>query len=232
MHYIVDRCLKHHNYTNFIIFFIFFFGIHPIRYLILHNNEEKKFNANIQLIDLDLNSHKFELMIMMNNKKTQPEENLISKEDEIFKLLTHQTRRNIIKVLGERDLTFSQIKKKLEIDSPTLSYHLKSMSEFVVQKKSKYIFSEIGRAALFLLTKTDQSIRMSRYKRHFWYAHIITGICWVVAGIIIPTTILSIGLIELSEASINLIVWIIIIGINIISVINMSVIGLLKNRYA
>ena len=169
---------------------------------------------------------------MTNKNEIQPEEIPISKEEEIFKLLTHQTRRNIIKVLGERDLTFSQIKNKLEIDSPTLSYHLKSMSQFVVQKKSKYSFSEIGRAALLLLTKTDQSIKMSRYKRHFWYAHIITGICWVLAGFLIPITILSIGLKELSEASINLIVWVIIIGINVISVINMSVIGILKNRYA
>jgi DNA-binding transcriptional ArsR family regulator len=63
----------------------------------------------------------------MNQNKTHQEEIPITKEDEIFKLLTHQTRRNIIKVLGERDLTFSQIQKKLEIDSPTLSYHLKTM---------------------------------------------------------------------------------------------------------
>jgi hypothetical protein len=146
-------------------------------------------------------------------------------------LLTHQTRRNIIKVLGECDLTFSKIKKKLEIDCPTLSYHLKSMSEFMVQKKSKYSFSEIGHAALLLLTKTDQSIRMSRYKRHFWYAHLITGIYWVLAGLLIPITIESIVSIELSRASITLIIWVIIIGIKGISNINMSVIGFLKNRY-
>jgi hypothetical protein len=44
---------------------------------------------------------------MTNKNEIQPEEIPISKEDEIFKLLTHQTRRNIIKALGERDLTFS-----------------------------------------------------------------------------------------------------------------------------
>jgi len=67
-------------------------------------------------------------MRIMRKNKAQPEEIPTSKEDEIFKLLTHQKRRNIIKVLGERDLTFSQIKRNLEIDSPTHSYHLKSMN--------------------------------------------------------------------------------------------------------
>jgi len=128
----------------------------------------------------------------MRKNKAQPEEIPTSKEDEIFKLLTHQKRRNIIKVLGERDLTFSQIKRNLEIDSPTLSYHLKSMNEFLIQKKSKYAFSDIGKAALFLLTKTDQSIKMSKYKRNFWYAQIITAVCWIIAGFSIPITVESI----------------------------------------
>ena len=168
----------------------------------------------------------------MSNNRKNSEEIPISEEDEIFKILTHQTRRNIIKVLGERDLTFSQIKRSLEIDSPALSYHLKSMKPFVIQKKSKYSFSEIGRAASLLLTKTDQSIKMSRYRKNFVYAQFITNICWIIAGILIPTIIGTIASIELSHASIYLIIWIIVIGINVISVINMSVIGFLKSRYS
>jgi DNA-binding transcriptional ArsR family regulator len=168
----------------------------------------------------------------MSTNRKNSEEIPISEEDEIFKILTHQTRRNIIKVLGERDLTFSQIKRSLDIDSPALSYHLKSMKPFVVQKKSKYSFSEIGRAASFLLTKTDQSIKISRYRRNFVYAQIITNVCWVIAGILIPTIVGTIVSIELSRASIDLIIWIIIIWINIISVINMSLMGFLKSRYS
>ena len=161
---------------------------------------------------------------MTNKNEIQPEEIPISKEEEIFKLLTHQTRRNIIKVLGDRDLTFSQIKKNLEIDSPTLSYHLKSMNEFVVQKKSKYTFSEIGRAALFLLTKTDQSIKMSKYKRNFRFVYYLTYICWVLMGIFTPIIIKN-------SASIDLSIFIFEIVLNVIAVINMSVIGFLKSRY-
>lgn len=162
-------------------------------------------------------------MIKMNKNKAT-EKIPTSKEDEIFKLLTHQTRRNIIKILGERDLTFSQIKRDLEIDSPTLSYHLKSMKPFVIQKKSKYSFSKIGRAALFLLTKTDQSIKMSKYKRNFRYVYFLTYLCWVIIGILIPITIKLI-------ASIDLSILILEIAINVIGFINMSVIGILKSRY-
>jgi len=148
-----------------------------------------------------------------------------SKEDEIFKLLTHQIRRNIIKVLGERDLTFSQIQTELgSIDSPTLSYHLKSMKEFVVQKESKYSFSEIGRAALLLLTKTDHSLKISRYRRNFFYAYLITLFCWIAAEIFTPLAFWFVSPQQLS----NIIIQIIINGI---CTINLIVLGLLRSRY-
>ena len=160
----------------------------------------------------------------MKKKIIQPEEIPISEEDEIFKLLTHQTRRNIIKLLGERDLAFSQIKMDLEIDSPVLSYHLKSMKNFVIQKKSKYSLSEIGRAALILLTKTDQSMKMSKYKKYFWYLYGVSLICWVATGALVPIAILN-------STSMHLSIFIMEIAINVIGTINMSVIGFLKSRY-
>lgn len=163
-------------------------------------------------------------MSIMSKNKSKSEEIPISEEDKIFKILTHQTRRNIIKVLGERDLTFSQIKRNLNIDSPTLSYHLKSMSPFVIQKKSKYSFSEIGRAASFLLTKTDQSIKMSRYRRYFLYVYLVTYACWVLIGIVAP-------LITLYSPSIDISIIIFQIALQFIAVANMSVIGFLKSRY-
>lgn len=160
----------------------------------------------------------------MSKNNRSIEEIPLSEEDEIFKLLTHQTRRNIIKVLGEKDLTFSHIKKTLEIDSPTLSYHLKSMKSFVIQKKSKYTLSEIGRAALYLLTKTDQSITMSKYKRYFWYIYFVTWTCYIVIGIIMPFTIQYIPLEFFSILSFEIL-------LNVVGVVNMSVIGFLKSRY-
>jgi len=83
-------------------------------------------------------------------------------EDEIFKSLSHQVRRNIIKILGENRLSFTEIINNLEpVDSPTLSYHLKSLQPLLQQKTNKYELSEIGEAAFNLLSKTDESIRIS-----------------------------------------------------------------------
>ena len=161
----------------------------------------------------------------MNKNKSKSEEIPSSKEDEIFKILTHDTRRNIIKVLGERDLTFSEIKRGLEpIDSPSLSYHLKNMKQFIIQKNSKYSFSEIGRAALFLLTKTDQSIKMSRYKRTFVYAYVITLICWVTAEILTPLAFWFVSPKDLSNILIQ-------ITINVICTINLIILGFLRSKY-
>ena len=157
--------------------------------------------------------------------KSKPMKEESSKEDEIFKQLTHPIRRNIIKVLGERDLTFSQIQIELgSIDSPTLSYHLKSMKEFLIQKESKYTFSDIGRAALLLLTKTDHSFKISRYKRNFFYAYLITLFCWITAEIFTPLAFWFVSPKQLS----NIIIQIIINGI---CTINLIVLGLLRGRY-
>lgn len=161
----------------------------------------------------------------MNNNKSKPEENPASKEDDIFKILTHDTRRSIIKVLGNKDLTFSEIKRGLEpIDSPTLSYHLKSMKQFIIQKRNKYSFSDIGRAALLLLTKTDQSIKMSRYRRNFVYAYVITLFCWIAAEMLTPLAFWFIFPKNLSYLIIQ-------ITINVICTINLIILGQLKHRY-
>jgi len=49
-------------------------------------------------------------------------------EDALFKSLDHQVRRDIIKYLGQNPLSFTEIINNLEsVDSPTLSYHLKSL---------------------------------------------------------------------------------------------------------
>ncbi|NVM53832.1 MAG: helix-turn-helix transcriptional regulator [Candidatus Helarchaeota archaeon] len=114
-------------------------------------------------------------------------------EEEIFKTLSHQIRRKIIKFIGnEEKLTFSEIKNHLEsIDSPTLSYHLKSLQPLLTQKENKYKLSEIGEAAFLLLTKTDQSITISKYRRHFLYAYVITVVCWVSASALIPLIVFS-----------------------------------------
>ncbi|MFX1567109.1 MAG: ArsR/SmtB family transcription factor [Promethearchaeota archaeon] len=145
-------------------------------------------------------------------------------EDEIFKSLGHQIRRDIVKTLGENPLTFTEIKHNLDsIDSPTLSYHLKSLQPLLTQKVNKYELSHIGEAAFNLLSKTDESVRISRYKRKFLYAYYVTVICWVCASTIIPF-IISADLGFWTITYVN-------IFITIISTVNYVVLWTLRKKY-
>ncbi|HUX98190.1 MAG TPA: helix-turn-helix domain-containing protein [Candidatus Deferrimicrobium sp.] len=146
-------------------------------------------------------------------------------EDEIFKTLSHRIRRDIVKLVGaDEKLTFSEIKNRLNsIDSPTLSYHLKSLQPLLIQEANKYKLSDIGEAALLLLTKTDQSIKISKYRRNFLYAYVITVACWLSAEIIVPWILGS------------YVDWIVYTPVHIIitaiSTINMIIIWQLRKRY-
>ena len=148
----------------------------------------------------------------------------IIEEDEIFKSLGHQVRRDIIKFLGENPLSFTEIKNNIEpIDSPTLSYHLKSLKLLLIQKTNKYELSEIGEAAFNLLSKTDESVRISRYKRKFLYAYYVTVICWIIASTVIPF-IITAGIGFFTALYVNIV-------ITIISTINYIIVWTLRKKY-
>jgi DNA-binding transcriptional ArsR family regulator len=152
------------------------------------------------------------------------QETPILDEEEIFKSLSHPIRRKIIKVLGEQQLTFTDIKKDIEaIDSPTLSYHLKSMQPLLNQKDNKYSLSEVGMASLLLLNKTDQSVKISKYRRNFLYAYIGTVICWTVAETVVPFILGP----DISTLKFSLIQTV----ITAISVVNFLIIWQLRKRY-
>jgi len=148
----------------------------------------------------------------------------IINEDDIFKSLNHQVRRDIVKYLGEEPLSFTEIKNNIDpVDSPTLSYHLKSLELLLIQKGNTYELSEIGEAAFNLLSKTDESVRISRYKRRFLYAYYVNVICWISASTIIPFIIGA-----------NLGFWtitIVNIVITIISTINYIIVWTLRKKY-
>lgn len=159
---------------------------------------------------------------MIDEKKNIPEDD----EEEIFKTLGHKIRRDIIKIIGAKEkLTFSEIRKKLgSTESPILSYHLKFLQPLIMQKDGKYLLNKIGLAAFNLLTKTDESVKISKYKKNFTYAHIVTIICWAIASVLVPFPINNI-----EDRVITLILINIIIGAT--SAINQSIIGFLRHKY-
>jgi DNA-binding transcriptional ArsR family regulator len=85
--------------------------------------------------------------------KESPNESL---EESIFKTLSHQTRRDILRVIGEqKQASFTQIKNSVKVeDSATLSYHLNTLQPLIAQKDGKYALSELGQDAYALINKT------------------------------------------------------------------------------
>jgi hypothetical protein len=77
-------------------------------------------------------------------------------EQDIFKALENQKRRDILRLVGEkRCVTFTDILTNSKIpDSPTLSYHLRELAPFIAQKNGKYWLTAIGKDAYSLLLKT------------------------------------------------------------------------------
>ncbi|MHA1379643.1 MAG: winged helix-turn-helix domain-containing protein [Candidatus Helarchaeota archaeon] len=93
-------------------------------------------------------------------------------EGEIFKSLSNPKRRDIIRAIGnQKEMTFTEIKNRLKsIDSPTPSYHLKSLQPLLEQKENKYKLSDIGKSVHNLLLKTQLSHDTIKYKKKLQYA--------------------------------------------------------------
>jgi DNA-binding transcriptional ArsR family regulator len=87
------------------------------------------------------------------------EERNESLEETVFKTLSNQKRRDILRFIGERkEATFTEIKNSIEIeDTPSLSYHLNALGCLIVQKSGKYSLSELGQEAYSLIYKTTIS---------------------------------------------------------------------------
>lgn len=78
-----------------------------------------------------------------------------SLEESVFKTLSNQKRRDILRFIGERrEVTFTEIKKSVGVeDSSSLSYHLNTLGYLVVQERGKYKLSELGHDAYNLMCK-------------------------------------------------------------------------------
>lgn len=85
------------------------------------------------------------------------EEENESLEETIFKTLSNQKRRDILRFVGEhKQATFTEIKKSAEIeDSSSVSYHLNSLQNLIIQKNEKYSLSDLGQEAYNLIVKTN-----------------------------------------------------------------------------
>ena len=137
------------------------------------------------------------------------EQEVGSFEEEVFKALDHQIRRDVLRDIGEsRTPAFTQILNAVKIpDSPTLSYHLRALSPLVVQQDGKYSLSPVGKAAYNLLLKTtalDKQATFMKKKTSAIVGHIVLWISAIAAGLVMRVDSVMTTIILPSLAAVSL----------------------------
>jgi DNA-binding transcriptional ArsR family regulator len=110
-----------------------------------------------------------------------------SLEESIFKTLSNQKRRDILRFVGEKkQVSFTEIKKAVEIeDSSSVSYHLNSLQPLITQKDEKYSLSELGQEAYNLIIKTNTytstNVIISTLRKQLSLLIIANAVLWLAA---------------------------------------------------
>ncbi len=78
-----------------------------------------------------------------------------SLEEEVFKTLGHQIRRDMIRIIGDKKgLRFTEIMSATDIEeSASLSYHLNALVPLLDHDNGLYSLSDLGKDIYSLLTK-------------------------------------------------------------------------------
>lgn len=118
----------------------------------------------------------------MNDLEETEETTRESLEEEVFKALDHQMRRDILRYVGDgKNPTFTDIMNTIRTDSPTLSYHIKSLAPFIEQRDGKYSLTPIGKAAYTLLLRTAAYNKVALLHKKKYGAKVGNTILWVAA---------------------------------------------------
>jgi len=104
-------------------------------------------------------------------------------EEEVFKALDHQRRRDILRFIGEgRKPTFTDIMNNTKSpDSPTLSYHLRNLTPFIELKDGRYDLNPVGKAAYNLLLKTATYDKVALLHKKKFEAIVGNSFLWISA---------------------------------------------------
>jgi DNA-binding transcriptional ArsR family regulator len=111
----------------------------------------------------------------------------IDLEEEIFKTLSHQLRRDILRYIGEKkEAKFTEIKSATGIEeSASLSYHLKELSPLLKHEEDIYSLSDLGEDIYSLMNKLttySSSVTMLEIINKKLGATIIAnGLIWISA---------------------------------------------------
>ncbi len=133
------------------------------------------------------------------------EEQQESLEERVFKSLSNEKRREMIRYLGEKDVArFNDIKRNLGFeDGASLTYHLGSLNPLTTQSEDGYRLSLAGRDAYALMRKissvSESAIALVSARREITAMIVTNAILWAAAifsvrlneGILQGTTLYS-----------------------------------------
>jgi DNA-binding transcriptional ArsR family regulator len=107
-------------------------------------------------------------------------------EEAVFKTLSNQKRRDIIRLLGENtDATFTEIKHSTGEDSPSLSYHLSALDKLIIQNEGMYRLSELGQEAYKLMNKiiasTLSTSKIKSAQKWIFAMILVNSLLWISA---------------------------------------------------
>jgi len=110
-------------------------------------------------------------------------EKLMDLEQQVFEALESQKRRDILRIVGEnKGIAYTKILNASKVsDSPTLSYHLKSLAPFIEQKEGKYRLTIIGKDAYNLLLKTHTYDRLALLQKNKNEVMLGNAVIWLSA---------------------------------------------------
>src|SRR2546425_2501693 len=101
----------------------------------------------------------------------------------IFSILRHPTRRLILRSLAQASKKrFSQLQSELNVDSPTLSYHLEALKELVEKKDEFYSATDLGKAALNMMRRVEEPPKATA---HVPQDPVRTGLVWIMVLLLI-----------------------------------------------
>jgi len=108
-------------------------------------------------------------------------------EERVFKSLSNERRREIIRYLGERQVArFNEIKRDLGFeDGASLTYHLGSLEPLLVQGEGGYGLSPAGRDAYGLMRKitsvSESTTTLAVIRRETSVMIVVNAILWAAA---------------------------------------------------
>ncbi|MGV9171400.1 MAG: hypothetical protein ACOC4M_00540 [Promethearchaeia archaeon] len=102
----------------------------------------------------------------MSSKSEANDEDL---ENNFYIALSHDIRRKIIKIIGEKEFTsFTKLKKTLKVSTGTIYHHLDNLSGLIKQKDDKkYYLTSLGEHAYETMLENMETIKTPTSKEEF-----------------------------------------------------------------